>query len=54
MAPKGATGKQLQANFNKLTPEQKITLIENGPGSAAQKKQQIDKIKAEEGQTNSK
>lgn len=54
MAPEGASGKQLQANFDKLSPEKKIQLIQNGPGTAAQKQAQIDKIKASEGQSNSK
>lgn len=50
MAPEGPSDAQLKENYNKLSVDQKIKLIENGPIPAAEKQKQIAALKAQAGQ----
>lgn len=43
-APEGPSGKELQANFDKLPVEKRIELIKNGPAPEAEKKRQIEAL----------
>lgn len=51
MAPEGPEGKELQAKFDSLPLEKRISLIEHGPGTPEQKANQIEQLKRNAGKS---